>query len=67
MRATENKMQRRIFRPKGKEVIGGWRKLYNKELYDVRVLHQIKEDKMEGTCSTHGRDEKVIKNFSQKT
>jgi hypothetical protein len=25
----------RIFRPKRKEVIGGWRKLYNEELHEM--------------------------------
>jgi hypothetical protein len=30
----ENRVLRRIFRPKRVEVIGGWRKLHNEELYD---------------------------------
>jgi hypothetical protein len=31
----ENRVLRRIFRPKGDEVTGGWRKLHNKELRDL--------------------------------
>jgi hypothetical protein len=30
----ENKVLRRIFRPKRDEIIGGWRKLFNKELHN---------------------------------
>jgi hypothetical protein len=30
----EKKMLRRIFGPKGDEVIGGWRKMRNKELHN---------------------------------
>jgi len=29
--------------------------------------NQVKEDNMVSICSTHGRDEKCIQNFSQKT
>jgi hypothetical protein len=32
LRVFENKVLRRIFRPKGDEVTGGWRKLHNEEL-----------------------------------
>jgi hypothetical protein len=31
----ENNVLRRIFRPKGDEVTGGWRKLHNEELRDL--------------------------------
>jgi hypothetical protein len=31
----ENKMLRRMFRPKRDEVTGGWRKLHNEELRDL--------------------------------
>jgi len=33
-RVFENRILRRIFGPKRDEVIGEWRKLYNKELND---------------------------------
>ena len=32
MRVFENRVMRRMFRPRGDEVIGEWRKLHNKEL-----------------------------------
>jgi hypothetical protein len=31
----ENRMLRRIFGPKGGEVMGGWRKLHNEELHNL--------------------------------
>jgi hypothetical protein len=31
----ENRVLRRIFRPKRDEVIGGWKKLYNEELHNL--------------------------------
>jgi hypothetical protein len=31
----QNRVLRRIFRPKGDEVTGGWRKLYNEELHNL--------------------------------
>jgi hypothetical protein len=31
----ENRVLRRIFGPKGDEVTGGWRKLYNEELHKL--------------------------------
>jgi hypothetical protein len=37
----ENKVLRRIFRPKRDEVTGGWRKLRNEELRDLYSLLSI--------------------------
>jgi hypothetical protein len=34
VRVFENRVLRRIFGPKGDEVIGGWRKLHNGELHN---------------------------------
>jgi hypothetical protein len=31
----ENRVLRRIFRPKRKEVVGDWRKLHNEELHNL--------------------------------
>jgi hypothetical protein len=31
----ENRVQRRIFGPKRKEVMGGWRRLHNEELHNL--------------------------------
>jgi hypothetical protein len=54
-----NRMSRRIFGPKRKEVAGEWRRLHNEELhlYSSRIiisLIKIKEYEMGGACSTHG-------------
>ena len=35
LRVSENRMLRRVFRPKRHEVTGEWRKLYNEELNDL--------------------------------
>jgi hypothetical protein len=46
----ENRVLRRIFGPKRDEVTGGWRKLYNEELYDLysspSIIRIIKSRKM---------------------
>jgi hypothetical protein len=34
----------RLFKPKTKEIIGGWRKLYNEELHEIMCLRQILAD-----------------------
>jgi hypothetical protein len=41
LRVFENRVLRRIFGPKRKEVTGGWRKLYN-ESFITCTLHQEK-------------------------
>jgi hypothetical protein len=35
LRVFENRVLSTIFRPKGDEVTGGWRKLHNEELYNL--------------------------------
>jgi hypothetical protein len=37
----ENRVLRRIFRPKRDEVTGEWRKLHNKELHDLYSSRSI--------------------------
>jgi hypothetical protein len=62
----ENWVLRRIFVPKGEEVAGGWRKLYNEKLnnsYSFAKYNpndQVKEDGMGRACSTRGREEECI-------
>ena len=41
LRVFENRVLRRIFRPKRDEVTGEWRKLHNKELNDLYSLLNI--------------------------
>jgi hypothetical protein len=38
LKGSENRVLRRIFGPKWKEVTGGWRKLHNEELCDLYSL-----------------------------
>jgi hypothetical protein len=41
LRVSENRVMRRIFGPKGKDVAGSWRRLHNEELHDLYVLPNI--------------------------
>jgi hypothetical protein len=41
LRVFENRVLRRVFRPKRDEVTGEWRKLHNKELNDLYSLPNI--------------------------
>jgi hypothetical protein len=41
LRVSENRVLRRIFRPKRDEVPGEWRKLHNEELHDLYSLSTI--------------------------
>jgi hypothetical protein len=69
----EKRVLRRIFGPKKEEVAGGWRGLYDEELHNwyssshINRVIKIKEDEMEGACSTHEKYEKHIQYFSCKT
>jgi hypothetical protein len=38
LRVFGNRVVRRIFGPKREEVVGGWRKLCNEELHDIKVM-----------------------------
>jgi len=41
LRVFENRVLRRVFRPKRDEVTGEWRKLHNEELSDLYYLPNI--------------------------
>jgi hypothetical protein len=41
LRAFQNRVLRRIFRPKRDEVAGGWKKLHNKELHNLYTSPHI--------------------------
>jgi hypothetical protein len=69
LRVFENRELRRIFGPRREELTGGFRKLHNDKLHNLYSLpndDQYNKDKMSGTCSTHGRDEQFVQNFSRK-
>jgi hypothetical protein len=74
----ENRVLRRIFEAKKDEVIGKWRRLYNKESNDLysssNIIQMIKSRKMRWTCSTYGGGWKrrcayraLVGNLRQKT
>jgi len=49
LRVFENRVLRRIFGPKGEEVAGGWRRLYNEELHNCvspNIIRVIESRKM---------------------
>jgi hypothetical protein len=52
VKVFENRVLRRIFRPKRDDITGGLRKLHNEELH--------KEDERGKECSTLGGDEECI-------
>jgi len=41
LRVCEKKVLRRIFEPKGEEVIGVWRRLHNEELHSLYISPNI--------------------------
>ena len=63
LRVSENRVLRRIFRPKRDEVTGEWRKLYNEEfnvLYpspNIVLVIKTEKNEMGGECSAYGGGE----------
>jgi hypothetical protein len=55
---SENRVLRRIFRPKRDEMTGGWRKMHNDELHNLHsspgITRIIKENEMGRACTTNG-------------
>jgi hypothetical protein len=53
LRVFENRVLRKIFRPKRDEVMGGWRKLHNEELHNLNssptIIRMIKSRRMRWT------------------
>jgi hypothetical protein len=66
----KNRMMRRIFGSQREKLIGGWRKLHNKELHNLysshNIIRMIKPRKMRCMYSTHETDERCIQDFGQK-
>jgi hypothetical protein len=68
---------RGIFGAKKEEIREAWRKLCLSDLMNRAAIwfvifaecdydDNIKENEMDGTCCTHGRDEKCTQNFNRK-
>jgi hypothetical protein len=63
LRVFENRVLRRVFRPKRAEVTGEWRKLHNEELNDLyslpNIVHVVKSKQMRwaghGVCMGEDR------------
>jgi hypothetical protein len=66
LRDFENRVRRRIFRPKRDGVVGGWRKLHNEELYNLyslpSIVRIIKEKEVGRACSTKG-EKRIAKGY----
>jgi hypothetical protein len=68
LRMSENRVLRRIFGPRRKEVAGGWRRLHNEELHHAsqNIIRSIKLRIMR--CAGHVarmKDEKCIQHFGR--
>jgi hypothetical protein len=67
LRAFENRVLRRIFRPKTDEVTGEWRKLHSEELHSLYsfpdIIRQVKSRRMRwaGHVACIGEERKVYK------
>jgi hypothetical protein len=70
LRVFVNRVLRRIFGPKRKEVAGGWRRLHNEKLHILyaspNIVTMIKDDVMVVQVEWM-EDEKCIQNFDWKT
>jgi hypothetical protein len=71
LRVFENRVLRRIFRPKRDEVTGECRKLLSEELHILysspNIIRQIKSRRqVGGACGTYGRGEESVKGFDGK-
>jgi hypothetical protein len=64
MRVFENRVLRRILRPKRDEVTGGWRKLHNDCTLVLFAKYnyndQVKEDVMGRACRMNGGAEECV-------
>jgi hypothetical protein len=69
-RVFEKRVLRRIFGPKGDEVMGECRKLHSEELHNLYsspdIIRQVKANEVGGTCGTHERGEKSVQGFGGK-
>jgi hypothetical protein len=67
LRVFENRVLRRMFRPKRDEVTGEWRKLHNEELHNLYsspdIIRQVKSRRMRlaGHVERMGEEKKVYK------
>ena len=63
LRVFENRVLRRIFRPKRNEITGEWRKLNNEGYIDLYLSPNIEKIEIGGACSTYGESIEVYAGF----
>jgi hypothetical protein len=69
LRAFENRLLRRMFRPKSDEMMGPWRKLHNEDLHDLysspNIVRndEVKENEVGMACSRHGHKRNTYTTF----
>jgi len=65
LRVFENRVLRRIFRPKREKLTVQWRELHNEELNDLHsspnIIRMIKLGRMGGACSRYGESRGVYR------
>jgi hypothetical protein len=70
LRVFENRVLRRIFRPKRDEVTGEWTKLHTEELHNLYsssdIIRQVKVNEVGGARGTRERGEKSVQGFGGK-
>ena len=73
LRVFENRVLRRIFRPRRDEITGEWSKLHNEELNDLyfspNIVRVIKSRRMRwaGNVARVGEEERRIQGFGVET
>jgi hypothetical protein len=65
----EDRMLRKIFRPRREKVAHNWSRLHDEEIYNMYISPNISrgKDGMGRASSMHGKAEKCTQNFGQKT
>jgi hypothetical protein len=71
LRVLGNRVLRKIFRPKRKEVTREWRRLHNEGLHVLYLLltkyysgDQIGKNEMGGACGMYERDKRCLQSFT---
>jgi len=70
LRVFESRVLRRRFGPGKEEMAASWRRLRDEKLHNLyaspNVIRVVKSRMIGRASSTHGSDEKCVRNFSRK-